>query len=185
MSRVPAGYQLANRAVRVVIDGQTGDVVEWAAVGQVRNTAAGRRGIHPVAAGLPDVPAVGSVEARDEQTWQYVGADANGLTWRKIYNLEHDALLVSYVVRNDHSQPVVVTVQVVGDLIALRVTEHTAEQFAGVGVLGTVSLHGWDVAHAGPPPPLPILIQSDTFPLKPGERQGYTTEWRLTPPAGP
>ena len=181
MARTPAGYELLNQSVRVVIDDASGDVVFWGTPKQVRNTASGSRGIRPTIVGLPDVPPAGQIEKRDDQTWQYIGADANGITWRKSYNLDHDSLLVSYLIRNDHTGPITATVAVVGDLINLRVTAHDAEQFTGVGPLGTVSLHGWDVAHGGPPPPPPVLIQSDAFPLKPGERQGYTTEWRLYP----
>ena len=180
MSRVAGGYELRNHAVRVVIDGQSGDVVEWAAVGHAGNVAGGGRGIHPALVGLPDVPPVGLVQKRDDQTWQYVGTDANGVTWRKVYDLDHDGLLVSYVIANDRSTPMVATVAVVGD-VAGRVTVHTAEQFTAVGPVGTVSLSGWDVAHGGPPPAVPVLLRSDAFPLKAGERQGYTTEWRLYP----
>ncbi len=185
MARVPGGYELRNRGVRVVIDDHTGDVVTWGTPTQERNTVSGPRGLYAAAAGLPDVAPDGYVEKRDDQTWQYYGVDANGLTWRKVYNLDHDSLLVSFVVQNGRPTPVTVAVQLRGDLPNVRVTAHDAEQFTGTSGYGTVSLHGWNQAHGQPSPPLPVLIQSDPFPLKPGERQGYTTEWRLSPPAGP
>ena len=177
MVRVSGGYELRNRSVRVVIDDATGDVVFWGPPG--RNAVAGRRGIHSVIVGQPDAAATGSVEKRDDQTWQFYGADANGVTWRKVYNLDHDSLLVSYLIRNDRNEPVTATVAVVGELGDVRVTAHDAEQFTAVGPVGTVSLHGFNAAHGGPPPA--ALIRSDAFPLKPGERQSYTTEWRLYP----
>ncbi len=185
MARVADGYELRNRDVRVVIDAATGDVVTWGTPDQQRNTAAGRRGVYAAAAGRPDVAPAGYVEKRDDQTWQYYGTDADGLVWRKVYNLDHDSLLVSFIVQNDRPTPVTVTVQVRGDLTGLRVTAHDPEQFTGTGGYGTVGLHGWNLTHGQPPPPLPVLIQSDPLPLRPGERQGYTTEWRLSPLGGP
>jgi hypothetical protein len=185
LARVPAGYELRNRDVRVVIDEHTGDVVTWGTPTQSRNTVAGPRGVHVAIAGLPDVPPAGYVEKRDDQTWQFFGPDANGVTWRKVYNLDHDSLLVSFVIQNDRPVPLPAAVQVIADLTDLRVAVHTAEQFTGTGGYGTVTLHGWNVAHTGPPPQLPVLLQSDTFTLKPGEREGYTTEWRLSPLGGP
>ncbi len=185
MARVANGYELRNRSVRVVIDGTTGDVVAWGTPTQSRNTVAGPRGVYAAAAGLPDVAPAGYVEKRDDQTWSYLGTDANGITWRKVYDLDHDSLLVSYLVQNTRPTPLTVAVQVRGELIDLRLIAHDAEQYTGTGGYGTVSLHGWNVAHGQPPPPLPVLIQSDPFPLKPGERQGYTTEWRLSPLGGP
>ena len=185
MARVPAGYELRNRDVRVVIDEHTGDVVFWGAPAQPRNTVAGPRGLHAAIAGLPDVPPAGYVEKRDDQTWQFYGPDANGVTWRKVYNLDHDSLLVSFVIQNTRATPLAAAVQLRGDLTDLRVLAHDPEQFTGTGGYGTISLHGWNQSHGLPPPPLPVLIQSDTFKLQPGEREGYTTEWRLSPLGGP
>ncbi len=185
MARVANGYELRNRDVRVVIDPATGDVVTWGTPAQPRNTVAGPRGIHATLANLPDVPPAGYVEKRDDQTWQFYGSDANRVTWRKVYNLDHDSLLVSFVIQNDRPTPLPAAVRVVGDLTDLRIAAHDPEQFTGTGGYGTVSLHGWNIAHGQPPPALPVLLQSDMFTLQPGERQGYTTEWRLSPLGGP
>ena len=185
MARVANGYELRNRHVVVVIDDRTGDVVTWTRPTQSRNTVAGHRGVYAALAGLAEVGPDGYVEKRDEQTWQFYGTDANGVTWRKVYNLDHDSLLVSYVIQNNRTAPLAAAVQVRGELIDLRVLAHDAEQFTGTGGYGTVSLHGWNAVQGRPTPPLPVLIQSDTFTLKPGERQGYTTEWRLDPLSDP
>jgi hypothetical protein len=185
MSRVAAGYELRNQSARLVIDARTGDVIWWGTLPGGSNLAVGPRGIHAAVAGLPDVPPDGYVEKRDDQTWQFYGPDANGVVWRKVYNLDHDSLLVSFIVQNTRSTPLPVEIQLRGDLGSLRVTAHDPEQFTADGPAGTVSLHGWNPTHGHPPPALPVLLASDPFTLKPDERQGYTTEWQLWPVGGP
>ncbi len=181
ISRVHGGYELRNHLYRVVISDQPGDVTFWGSIDQTRNTVF-QRGIYTSLTGLPDAPIRGYVEMRDEQTWQFHGEDDNHITWRKIYSLQNDSLLVSVIIQNNRSEPLVTAIQICGDLPNLRIVHHDPEQFTGQGGYGLVSLHGFNEFHAPTSQPaLPVLIQSDTFHLKPQERQGFTTQWKLSP----
>src|ERR1700744_5078587 len=93
--RIPSGYSLQNKHLQVVIDSVSGDVVYFGKPDQKLN--------------LLDQPVRivndGYVEARDEQTWQYMGEDAkNHFTWRKIYCLDGDHLNISILCKNDDKQ---------------------------------------------------------------------------------
>jgi hypothetical protein len=183
MSKVDGGYQLINRRFRVVISDQTGDVIFWGYVDQARNTVF-HRGIFTSLTGLPDAPIHGYIEKRDDQTWQFYGDDDNHITWRKIYCLEGDSLLVSILITNNRPgpDPLVTAIQIKGDLISLNIAHHDPELFTGRGGYGGVTLQGFNEYPAPTSQPaLPTLIQSDTFHLKPQERQGYTSQWKLVP----
>jgi hypothetical protein len=181
MSRVDNGYELRNRLFRVVISDQTGDVIFWGAVDQPRNMVF-QRGIYTTLTGLPDAPLHGYIEQRDEQTWQFFGEDDNHVTWRKIYCLERSSLLVSIMVQNNRPAPLVAAIQINADFVSLRVQHHDPELFIGVGGYATVEIKGYnEFRTVQTPPPLPVIIQSDTFYLKPQERQSYTSRWRLLP----
>ena len=179
MSRVAGGYELKNRQYRVVISDQTGDVIFWGYVGQDRNMVF-HQGIYATLTVLPDVSPHMMAQARDEQTWEFYGEDDNHIIWRKVYCMEKDALLVSILILNNRPETLVTAVQINGDLLSVRIIHHDPEQFDAIGGYGSVSLHGYNEFHAPTSQPaLPTLIQSDTFHLKPQERQGYTSVWRL------
>ncbi len=178
-SRVAGGYELLNNQFRVVISETTGDVIFWGYADKTRNMVF-RRGIYTTLSGLPDVPGKGYVEARDEQTWQFLGEDANHITWRKIYNLDGDHLEVSIMIQNNRPEALDTAINLEGDLPSMRIMHHDPEQFDAFGGYGAVSLHGWNVVHSPTSQPvLPILLQSDVFHLKPMERQSFTSMWML------
>jgi len=179
MSRVADGYELKNQKFRIVISDQTGDVIFWGYVGQDRNMVF-HRGIYTTLTALPDFPPHMMAQPRDEQTWEFYGEDANHIIWRKSYCLQNDMLLVSVLILNNRPDALDTAIQINGDLPSLRITHHDPEQFNAAGGFGTVSLHGYNEFHTPTSQPaLPTLIQSDTFHLKPQERQGYTSVWML------
>jgi hypothetical protein len=179
-SRVPGGYELLNNQFRIVISDQTGDVTFWGYADKARNICY-QRGLYTTLGSLPDVPPKGYVEARDEDTWQFIGEDANHITWRKIYSLQKDVLLVSIMIQNNRPSPLDTTVCLNGDLPDLRIVQHDTEHFQAFGGYGTVLIEGWNEFHnPTSQPTLPTLVQSDTFHLKVGERQSYTTAWMLS-----
>jgi hypothetical protein len=179
-SRVSGGYELSNDQFRIVISESTGDVIFWGFTGKNRNVLAGR-GMYTTLSGLPDVPVRGYVEARDEDTWQFIGEDDNHITWRKIYSLQRDVLLVSIIVQNNRPDLLQTAIKLNGDLPDLNIVRHDPEQFDAFGNYGTVSLHGYNEFHNPDSEPiLPTLLQSDTFHLKPAERQSYTMTWVLS-----
>jgi hypothetical protein len=181
MSRVAGGYELSNRLFRVVMSDQTGDVTFWGYVGENRNMVF-HRGIYTGLTTLPDSPPHMMAQARDEQTWEFYGEDANHIVWRKAYCLEYDRLLVSILILNNRPAAIDTAIQINGDLPSMRITHHDPEQFNAAGGYGTISLHGYNEFHSPTSQPaLPTLIQSDTFHLKPQERQGYTSMWMLIP----
>lgn len=179
MTRVANGYQLQNDLFRVVISQDTGDVTWWGWAARDRNMTSGR-GLAALATSLPPATLEGAIEPRDEQTWQFFGEDSNHIIWRKIYCLDHDRLLVSIIIGNHRDQPIEASVRIVGELPALRILEHTPEQFTGQGGFGTVTLHGYNEFHPPTQPALPTLIESDVFHIKPGDRQGFTSVWKLS-----
>ncbi len=179
-SRVPGGYELLNNQFRVVISDQTGDVTFWGYADKARNICF-RRGMYTTLSALPDVPVKGYVEARDDDTWQFIGDDANHVSWRKIYSLQKDVLLVSIMIENKRPTPLDTAICVNGDLPDLRIMQHDPEHFQAFGGYGTVLLEGWNENHnPTSQPALPTLVQSDTFHLKVGQRQSYTTAWMLS-----
>jgi hypothetical protein len=182
MAKVAEGYELTNTLYRVVIDDQTGDVIFWGFVDQSRNMVF-HRGIYTTLTNLPDAPIHdGYIEKRDEQTWQFFGEDDNRITWRKIYCLQGDSLFVSVMVANSRAEPVTTAIQINGELISLHIEHHDSEMFSGSGGYGSIELRGFNEIHSpASQPALPTLLQSDTFGLKPGERQGYTSQWKILP----
>jgi hypothetical protein len=181
MSKVAGGYELTNRLYRVVIADQTGDVTFWGFKDQPRNMISGR-GIYTTLAALPESPIHGYIEKRDEQTWQFYGDDDDHITWRKIYTLEGDSLFVSILITNNRPENLTTAIQIDGDPISLRIDHHDPELFQGHGGYGSLSLRGFNEFPAPTSQPvLPTLIQSDMFHLKPGERQGYTSQWKIIP----
>jgi hypothetical protein len=181
MARVAGGYELTNKLYRVLISDQTGDVTFWGYRDGARNLTF-HRGIYTTLTALPDSPIHGYIEKRDEQTWQFFGEDDNHIIWRKIYCLEYDSLFVSVIILNNRPDPLQTAIQINGELISPRITHHDPELFTGQGGYAAVSLRGYNEFPAPTSQPvLPTMIQSDTFHLKPQERQGYTSQWKIVP----
>jgi hypothetical protein len=179
-SRVPGGYQLLNRDLRVVVSDQTGDVI-W--FGTADQNQLGPDGIRAVFDNAPDSKFDGFIEARDEQTWQFFG-DAGGLRWRKIYCLEGDHLYASFIVQNTGRSPVVGRIALTGDMPAGALLTHDFEHCVLNAAAGIVSLRGWNLEHDRTIVPAPVWIASDPLSLKPDERLAYTTEWQFKPVGG-
>lgn len=181
MDRLDGGYSLVNGYMTVVIAPDTGDACFWSSADNKRNRLY-RRGIFPIFSALPPANSVGHVEKRDDQTWQYYGTDSNNLIWRKIYNLDDTHLFVSYMVENATGRSLVGKIEVAGDLPATRVETHDPELFIGNSQFGSVKLQAFNEHHnPSSQPVLPILVESDTFRLRPRERQSFTTQWMLGP----
>ncbi len=180
MSHVPGGYELINRQFRAVISEQTGDVIYWGYADKVRNVVQ-QRGIYTTLSTLPDVPAKGSVEQRDEDTWQFMGDDDNHITWRKIYRLAEDRLEVSIMIQNNRKDPLDTAIRINGDLPGVHAMNQNPELFKAFGDYGVITLEGWNVVHTpNTVTLLPLLLQSDLLHLAPGERNSYTSMWMLS-----
>jgi len=180
MARVPGGYELINRQFRAIISDQTGDVIYWGSADKKRNVVAGR-GIYTTLSTLPDVPAKGSIEPRDEDTWQFMGDDENHITWRKIYRLAEDHLDVSILITNNRKDPLDTAIRINGQLPGVHAMTQNPELFKAFGDFGVITLEGWNVNHApNTVTLLPLLLQSDVLHLAPGERNSYTSMWMLS-----
>jgi hypothetical protein len=153
-----------------VIDERTGDVTAFGPVG-----AAGMRVTAGLWAwggavgrdGVLDSASDGYVEARDEQTWQYLGRDAqHAIGWRKVYCLEGDRLYASFLVQNLRTDEsitcgVLLSVDPPADAGRVRAFNEVQGLRAPDGVSGGVV--------------------GDVKTLKPGERLSFTTAWELPP----
>jgi hypothetical protein len=128
-AKVAGGYELKNRRLRVLLDPHTGDVIFFgerspADVDIAASTTQPSPGTESDAIGsgrfqtlLNGVaPALdGYVEARDDQTWEFLGDDPQSHTrWRKIYCLDGDRLMASFLVDNQTGSalPVIVSLAV-------------------------------------------------------------------------
>jgi hypothetical protein len=182
MAKVADGYELTNRLFRVVISEQTGDVIFWGSTDKNRNML-GIRGIFTALTGLPpSTPRGGYIQKRDDNTWEFYGEDDNHIIWRKIYCLDGDSLLVSIQIQNNRPDPLVAVEQLNGDLPGLHITHHDPELLQGFIDHTAISLRGYNEFPApASQPAMPTLICSDTFHLKPQERQSYTSQWKLSP----
>jgi hypothetical protein len=180
MSRVTGGYELINRQFRAVISDQTGDVIYWGSADKVRNVVTGR-GIYTTLSTLPDAPAKGSIEPRDEDTWQFMGDDENHITWRKTYRLAEDCLFVSIMITNNRKDPLDAAIRINGQLPGVHAMTQNPELFKAFGDFGVITLEGWNVNHApNTATLLPLLLQSDVLHIKPGDRDSYTSVWMLS-----
>lgn len=185
MARVEGGYELRNRLLRVVIDETTGDVTYWGSADGEFNLLAPPGAVARLES--TDAAAVGYIEKRDDQTWQYLGEDeANKLAWRKVYCLEGASLLVTYIVQN--TGPASLRSSIV---LRAEMPEHAGLRIVQPDLhevdtdLGRVTLRGfrespyegsWPIAEG-----TSAMLISDDFLLRPGERYSFTTEWRLNP----
>ena len=179
MQRVPEGYELSNRQVRVVIDEQRGRLVYWGSADGHQNLL-GPRGVEIDLVDLADEPPAGYIEKRDDQTWQYIG-DAPGIRWRRIYCLEGLSLLATLIVQNVGDQPINTPMLVHADLAdpgSRRVQR--ADLFTMQSSIGLVSIRGFrEHPFTGTFNHPPGSLISDRFTLQPGERYSFTTEWRI------
>ena len=175
MKKVPGGYELANRKLRLVIDEKTGDVTYFGTPDGTRNLLT-PPGITMQLARQPEAKPEGYVEKRDDQTWQYLGDTVTGVRWRKIYCLNYDAVDVTCLVENR-------TRDAIDTAIAVRAS------FAGGEMVSTgadaadltvgqvhISLRAFN--EGKPPKPDWAALIGDSKTLQPNERIGITMEWR-------
>jgi hypothetical protein len=181
LAKVQGGYELRNRWQRVVIDEQSGDVAFWGPVGSDRNLLL-QPGIIARLEDAPDTTIAGYVEKRDDQTWQYIGEDSDGVGWRKIYCLEEESLYVTYIVQNLRKEPRTLRIALRPNFAGMRMSQPGPDTLAGRNAFGEVSLLAFNVTRQ--PATQPSYLLSDEHTLKPGERISFTTEWRLSPLGG-
>ena len=181
-SRVPGGYQLLNRDLRVVISDQTGDVI-WFGTAD-RKTNLGQLASAQCSTTAPDSKWDGFIESRDEQTWQFFG-DSGGLRWRKIYCLEGKPS-VCQLHRSERGEinRSLDGSRSSGDLPAGTLLTHDFEHCLVSAPTGVLSLRGWNLEHDRTLVPTPVWVASDPLSLKPDERLAYTTDWQFRPNGG-
>jgi hypothetical protein len=182
MAKVATGYELTNRLFRVTVSEQTGDVIFWGHADSNQNLLQGR-GIYTSLTNLPEArPRGGYIQKRDDNTWAFYGEDDNHIIWRKIYCLDGDSLLVSIQIQNNRPEVLTAVEQLNGDVPGLHITHHDPELLQGYTAHIAISLRGYNELPAPTSQPtMPTLICSDTFHLKPQERQSYTSQWKLSP----
>ena len=160
----------------VTIDAETGDVVDFRGAGQ----KSGPMKISAGVAGIPPAQPQGHVEARDDQTWAYIGVDpASHIGWRKIYCLDGHWLDVSFIVQNLSAHPIAAQIELIGNFATSRgAGEAPAEVHSG-----PCHFQAFDVSQAIQPPAAAgqPFLRSDLEPLKPGERMSWTMRWWITP----
>lgn len=181
MGKVRGGYELKNRWVRLVIDDQTGDVSYWGAADGDQNLL-GNEGVRACLSAAPDTAPTGHVEKRDDQTWQYVGEDADRIRWRKIYSLDGESIYATFLVENMAEEPRNATVVVRFDLRAEQVAGDDL-LLAGPTDVAPVVIQGYRESHGDPNYQVDRpTLRSDTQTLKPDERVSFTTEWKIDHP---
>jgi len=155
----PQGYLLSNRQLGVSIDGFSG-AARLYRLGSDSDFDAADVIIPKFARVDPCLPVQGYVEARDDESWQYIGQSGDGrLGWRIVYTLDVDALNVSYIVQNKSDALLV-------GYVVLPAVQHTMLQpFNEDNNLNAPAADG--------------SIRSDEHTLKPGERISFTTRWTL------
>jgi hypothetical protein len=171
-----AGYELWNREVRFTLDGQSGDVIGF---------CNGREGapvmtIRATLAGLGDARPIGHIEARDAQTWEFVGVDSQAqIGWRKIYTLDGANLDVSYLIENQRNSPVWTRIGLIGDYPTIR--EGAAPPQEVEMDAGEVRYHfmAFDESQETQPAARAgeTFLHSDIEPLASGERMSWTMRW--------
>ncbi len=180
LARVSGGYELKNRLVRLVIDDQSGNVAYWGS-SDGQNNALGSAGIAARLAGVKDAPLQGAIEKRDEETWQYLGEDANKLRWRKIYCLSGRSVFVTCLVENLSDQPVDARVELVADLAHFVTATRQSDLLEGRGPAGDLRMQSFTEHHD--PVEGRVTLHSDRRTLAARERFSFTMEWFLDRPA--
>jgi hypothetical protein len=205
-SREASGYELKNRHVSVVIGDKTGDVVYWGSIDGSQNAAlwAGdssrlpalrvfidqivapstEPATQPVMA-LPGAFELsnsdGYVEARDDQTWQYLGEDIeHQIGWRKIYCLDGDHLNVSMLVQNRRKVPVTIQLALGDSAVPPKRAWVSSEIFETEAYQFILHLQAYNEFHGVAARP-PYFLLSDVHTLKPDERISWTMQWILRP----
>jgi len=181
LAKVDSGYELKNRIVRAVISENRGDVIYWGSASGKNNLLL-QDGIFVGVDSRP-VSSSGYIEKRDDQTWQYIGEDADQFIWRKIYCLEGDNLFVTYILHNRSEETREVRMFVRGQFNSMRIGQRQSALFEARGSRGAVRMQAFN-ERIDPfePPALPVLLVSDARELKPDERISFTTQWTLALP---
>jgi hypothetical protein len=188
MADTPAGYTLTNHHLRLLIDTKTGDAISFgpARGGDPIGIAATRSGALR--------PTQGYLEARDIETWEYLGNEIGSkISWRKIYCLDGDRLLVTYLIRNEGKVPIDTQIGIAPLPIAATQpasTQPAATQtamswrFEGPNsdaiVSGSYRIKCFNESIVSAPRPTELL-RNDARPLAPGEGIAWTMVWTYSP----
>jgi hypothetical protein len=178
MRRSPRGFELRNRDLLVILDERTGDITHFGRMDADRNLLLG-----PISPALdddqPHTPD-GYIEKRDDQTWQYLGDDPAGISWRKIYCLEGKSLFITYLVENKRPEPLTVRILVNANLGEARIESRTGDRLTAHWGFGSVSFQAFNEQPPPTPlPPLPTILVGDTRTLKPNDRISFTAEMKF------
>lgn len=180
------GYTLRNDLLQLTLDPATGDVVYFGAPTGSESFFTPTPDHHALSiriAGHEQTATDGYVEPRDEQTWQYIGDDSL-LRWRKIYNLDHNRIIATFLVQNITSQPITFELILAGTPAAEWTASSAGPELTTLTrpmpgpANQSVEFRGF-VIHPDAARPLtgPQLLRSDSFTLQPQERISFTTEW--------
>ena len=183
--RTSLGYELSNPHMQIIIDADTGDVVQFFPAGEksgplsLAATLNGFRGARPQ----------GHVESRDDQTWAYIGTDSQQqVGWRKIYCLDGHWLDVSYIAQNLRSHPIFLQIGLAGnfatthpDSIPPGEVQMTVDSRDGLA--HHYYFQAFDVSQAVQRPEAPghTFLHSDVERLNPGQRMSWTMRWWIGP----
>lgn len=185
MARTADGYAMTNRRLRLLIDAATGDALAFGplngrsaiAIAATRNGA-----IHPMQ---------GYLEARDNQTWEYLGDETQDMvSWRKIYCLDGDRLLVTYLIRNEGKAPIDTQIGI-APLPATTTQSAATQPTMGWRALGpnddliesaSFRIKCFNEAIL-PVPPMPEILHNDPRRLAPGEGIAWTMVWSFATPS--
>lgn len=154
--KLPSGYQLLNRKIAILIHDQNGFASRMSPGGCMSQFS-----IFPTVGGDTETsPTDGYVEARDEETLQYIGQSKDGrFGWRIVYCLYYDHLNVTYLLQNKTPEPVTVVIRLSNAAYA------AIQPFNEDPTLNATSADG--------------SVRSDERTLKPGERMNFATRWKL------
>lgn len=180
------GYTLRNDLLQITINPATGDVAYFGApTGKDAFLAAPTGGdlLTTRITGHESTATAGYVESRDEETWQYIGEDSL-LRWRKIYSLQHDHIVATFLVQNISDQSITFDLILSGSPAAGWVAASTGPDLTTLkrenreAADQSLQFRGF-VIHPDAARPLTgnQLLRSDNFTLQPQERISFTTEW--------
>jgi hypothetical protein len=193
MSRAADGYVLSNRRIRVVVDPDRGDVLFFGMADGSRDALAGARlsiACSATDGTTPTTGPAGFLQARDEQTWEYIGEDqalgSGTVRWRKLYTLDANRLLVSFVLENRGQKPLdgTMVLRAIGPNVPGHVSENgdvfiedvPPTTHSGARRI-SIQIKAYNLSPQ-PAPASPGLLQSDPFILAPGQRIAWTQVWR-------
>lgn len=185
-SQEKLGYTLRNDLLQITLNPTTGDVAYLGApTGKESFLAApaGQDLLITRIAGHESLAPAGYVEARDEQTWQYIGEDSL-LRWRKIYSLDHNRIIATFLVQNISDQPITFSLILSGQPATGWTRQSSGPDLTTFsrknpeGADQTLEFRGFVIRpDSDQPLKTEEILRSDEFALPAGARISFTTEW--------